>query len=314
VPTYRVLTGPTASGKTDWLLTRAKQVPIRVISADSRQVYKHMDIGTGKPSADEQARVPHLGIDLLNPGHAFSAHDFILQAAAALSELHDFDGEVWVCGGTGLYIRTLVEALPLGSPPRPKLREALTELIKERGSSRVATDLALEMRELHNPVRVLRKAETAADTNPNALYLYAGLDPHLADTDLLQRPDQYESALEQTKAWTCAAIHVLDPGAALDKRIAQRVEGMFANGLVEEVRDLRAMGFGDTDVVAEGIGYKQAGALLDGTVSRPEALRHAVIRTQQYAKRQRTYFKGQGWPVGEPLMAPAGGINAAPTK
>lgn len=292
---YRVLTGPTASGKTDWLLRRADSIPICVISADSRQVYRHMDIGTGKPYAEELARVPHYGIDLINPAQSFSAHDFILMCAAALRELSEFDGEVWVCGGTGLYIRTLIEALPLGPSPRPLLREALAQLIQSRGSEIVAADLALEMREVHNPVRVLRQAEKAADVNAAPVYTYAGLDPALADTDQLQRADEYDDAVAQTKEWKCDGIFILDRGAELDKRIPRRVEGMFANGLVQEVRDLRAMGYGEADVVAEGIGYKQAGALLDGTLSKPDALRQAVIRTRQYAKRQRTYFRGRGW-------------------
>jgi len=254
-----------------------------------------MDIGTGKPTAEELERVPHSGLDLSNPGEAFSAHDFILMAARAFSEMEDFAGEVWVCGGTGLYIRTLVESLPLGPPPRPQLREALAQRIHERGSAVVASELALELREVHNPVRVLRKAEAAASESAEAIYGYAGLDPLLADLDCLQRSDEYESALSQTRAWQCEGVYVLDPGADLDKRVAQRVEGMFAGGLVEEVRDLRDRGYGSADVVAEGIAYKQAGALLDGAMNRIEALRHAVIRTRQYAKRQRTYFRGQGW-------------------
>jgi tRNA dimethylallyltransferase len=297
VPNYRVLTGPTASGKTDWLLRRAERVPIRVISADSRQVYRHMDIGTGKPNAEELAKLPHYGIDLVNPLQSFSAHEFILMAAAALRELEDFAAEVWVSGGTGLYIRTLTEALPLGPAPRPQLREALAQLIQDRGSAAVASELALDLREVLNPVRVLRQAEKAAAENPSRIYSYAGLDPGLGSTDQPQWSNEYGVALAQTQAWQCEGVFVMDPVAELDKRIARRVEGMFAQGLVQEVRDLRAMGYGAASVVAEGIAYKQAGALLDGTLSKPEALRHAVIRTRQYAKRQRTYFRGRGWQI-----------------
>jgi tRNA dimethylallyltransferase len=292
---YRVLTGPTASGKTDWLLKRAGEVPIHVISADSRQVYRHMDIGTGKPTAAELELLPHYGIDMLNPGETFSAHEFILMAAAAFVELGDFAGEVWVCGGTGLYIRTLVEGLPLGPPPRPQLRAALWPMLQARGSSRVARELALDLRETHNPVRVMRKVECLADALLAPAYEYAGLDPELVSTDVEHSPEKYDAALTTVKQWRCESIQVLDPGEELEWRITRRVTSMFEHGLLPEVQTLRQLGYGETAVVAEGIAYREAGQTLDGALDRETAIRRAIIRTRQYAKRQRTYFRGRGW-------------------
>ena len=298
--TYRVITGPTASGKTDWLLKRAEQVPIRVISADSRQVCRLMDIGTGKPTSEELRRLPHFGIDLIDPDHSFSAHDFILMAAGALKQLEEFSGEVWVCGGTGLYIRTLTEALPLGPPPRPRLRQALAALVCDRGSARVAADLRLQLREVRNPMRVLRYAEKAAEEDSERIYTYAGLDPALSAGDFVLRAEDYASALSVIKSWQCTGIFVLDPGPILEARIKERVAGMFDRGLVAEVEHLRAGGFGSALNVAQGIGYRQAGLLLDGNITEAQAIAQAIVRTRQYAKRQRTYFRGRGWTTPPP--------------
>lgn len=292
---YRVLTGPTASGKTDMLLQRAATVPVRVISADSRQVYRGMDIGTGKPTPAELVAAPHYGLDLLDPGQSFSAHDFVVLAAAALTELDDFEGEVWVCGGTGLYIRALIEQLPLGSPPRPALRDALCERFKAESPRAVAAALKLELRDADNPVRVLRAAETLAHRDPQHVYAYAGL-PADADPGVNAAEDRrHREALEVLAGWDCAGIEVLDPGANLDERILLRVTGMFDAGLTDEVERLRARGSGATRHVAQGIAYAEAGALLDGELTEAAAIARAVIRTRQYAKRQRTYFRGHGW-------------------
>jgi tRNA dimethylallyltransferase len=297
VPTYRVLTGPTAAGKTGWLLARARTRPLRVISADSRQVYRGMDIGTGKPTADELAYAPHYGLDLLDPGQPFSAQGFLHMAAAAFAELRDFTGEVWVCGGTGLYIRTLVEGLPLGPPPRPQLRAALWPLIQARGPQAVAAELGLYFAETANPVRVLRRAEHAAQAKGGGrVYAFAGLDPALQATDV--ETNMLDSTLRAELAqWSCDGFYVLDPGDALEEQIRGRVQAMFAAGLSDEVRALRAAGFGAVDVVAGGIAYAEAGAQLDGAMTEAEAVARASVRTRQYAKRQRTYFKGQGWPI-----------------
>jgi tRNA dimethylallyltransferase len=282
------------------LLRRAEYVPIRVISADSRQVYRHMDIGTGKPTLAELAVLPHFGIDLIDPGEAFSAHAFVLMAANALRGLEEFAGEIWVCGGTGLYIRALCDALPLGSPPRPALRQALMERIAEVGPERVSNDLHLPQRERENPVRVLRYAEyAAAGADGSRVYEYAGLPTTLLLTDVSGESEStYSTALAYLQDWTYQGVIVLDPGAELEERIRRRVQFMFRRGLVDEVKRLRQLGYGQTDVVRLGIGYMDAGALLDHHFAdEATAIHWSIIRTRQYAKRQRTYFRGRGWPV-----------------
>ena len=302
---YRVLTGPTASGKTALLLARAASHPLIVVSADSRQVYRGMDIGTGKPTVAEQRAVPHYGLDLRSPGEDFSAHDFLLIAAGAFAALADDPREVWVSGGTGLYIRALTEQLPLGPAPRKRLRARLAELIQQHGPEELARMLGVELRESKNPVRVIRAAElTCRDAVAVPLiYMKASLTPAdvAADEQDATGQGELEVARQTLARWSCAGIVVVDPGyAELRQRIEARVKNMFEMGLTDEVQALRAAGFGASKVVAKGIAYREAGELLDGRLTRSEAIERAVIRTRQYAKRQRTYFAGRGWQVIRP--------------
>ena len=125
---------------------------------------------------------------------------------------------------------------------------------------------------------------------------WAGLTPGDATRD--GQDDDVGPVLSSLRGWECAGIAVLDPGkAALDQRIIDRVGYMYENGLVEEVQNLRKLGYGTALTVKTAIGYKEAGLLLDGKFSKQEALQRTIIRTRQYARRQRIYFRGRGWPV-----------------
>ena len=309
-PTYRVLTGPTAAGKTNWLLKRAKTRPMLIISADSRQVLRKMNIGTGKPSPSTRKLLPHRGVDCADPGELFSAFHFLAAAASGLREAEQAGLEPWVCGGTGLYIRALVEGLDLGLPPRPQLRRALESMLMKSEAAKLAEALGLKLGDSENPVRVIRAAEAACKDQDAARRIYSlvSLDPDLAADDRPQGSGAVPggdptggteaAATQELKRWQCLGIYVLDPGReALSRRIEQRVRKMFEAGLVKEVAGLRADGFGEATVVREGIGYREAGQVLDGALSLMEAIERTIIRTRQYAKRQRTYFRGRGWRV-----------------
>ena len=122
---FYVLTGPTAAGKTAWLLKRSLHRPMLVVSADSRQVYLNMDIGTGNPTLPEQKILPHYVINCINPSISYSVYQYLIDAAKVLRFSTRQRAAIWVCGGTGLYIRALVEKLSLGARPRPELRRAM---------------------------------------------------------------------------------------------------------------------------------------------------------------------------------------------
>lgn len=297
--TYRVLTGPTAAGKTATLLVRATQLPLAVISADSRQVYRSMDIGTAKPTLSEQKILPHYGIDCINPGISYSAYQFLIKALEGFKQAAEAGREAWVCGGTGLYIHALVNAMGLGSAPRAKLRQALAGKLKQLSARQLSEELELFVADSNNPARVVRAAEHACDDPGRAasIYRWAGLDVELAGQETMEGSSGKWLG-EEIVRWRCHGIAVLDPGREeLAKRIELRVCTMFETGLVDEVAGLRRQGFRDTNVVRDGIGYREAGAVLDGKLRVDNAIQSTIIRTRQYAKRQRTYYRGRGWPV-----------------
>jgi tRNA dimethylallyltransferase len=298
---YHVLTGPTAAGKTDLLLSRAVNRPLTAISADSRQVYLYMDIGTGKPTLTAQKILPHYVIDCVEPTAIYSVHQFLIDAARALAAAHQDGRAPWVVGGSGLYIRALVEGLELGCPPRPELRRALAAKLRELTPRQLAAELDLELRDPDNPVRVVRAAELACrrPARARAIYAWAGLESGRQPAN--GENAELSAARAELGRWRCAGLAALDPGReALEHNIVRRTREMFRHGLLAEVAQLRARGFGRAGVVQHGIGYREAGQLLDGELAEEEAIERTIIRTRQYAKRQRTYIRGRNWPVRTP--------------
>jgi len=297
---YHVLTGPTAAGKTDLLLSRAARRPLLAISADSRQVYLYMDIGTGKPTLTERKILPHYIIDCVEPTAIYSVHHFLIDAARGFEAARREQRELWVVGGTGLYIRALVDNLELGSPPRPELRRALAGWLVDSSARALATALDLELRDPDNPARVIRAAELACRQPERArwIYAWAGLEYHESPPAADDGAAELNKARDELRRWRCAGIVALDPGQeALERNIIRRTRGMFQRGLPAEVGRLRDLGYGRANVVRHGIGYREAGLALDDELMAGEAIERAIIRTRQYAKRQRTYIRGRGWPV-----------------
>ncbi|MCC7478915.1 hypothetical protein IT575_10710 [bacterium] len=304
---YRVLTGPTAGGKTSWLVQRGRQRPLLALSADSRQIYRHMDIGTGKASAAEQQVAPHRLLDILDPPHSFSVYQYVIRAAQVLQELEadpqNAGREIWFIGGTGLYLRAVMADLELGLAPRTRLRTVLQDRLKYMGARVVSESLGLELKEPDNPARVQRAAEQACADPATALkiYLRCGLthaDYEADEAEMSSEPGEelWESSRAVLRRWSCRGCYVLDPGRdELLRNIEMRVSAMFAHGLADEVRRLRGMGYGECSVVSDGIGYREAAAVLDNRAAAQDAIQQTIVRTRQYAKRQRTYFRGQQW-------------------
>jgi tRNA dimethylallyltransferase len=260
-----------------------------------------MDIGTGKPTAAEQEILPHYGLDCVKPGIFYSVYQFLTIAAVGLTAARQQGRQAWICGGAGLYIRALAERLALRSGPRPQLRQALKQHLALKSPRDVALALGVSVKDPDNPVRVLRAAESACSDPSNSALIYAwcGLDSRAADEDAAASGGQLDAAVRTELAqWSCAGIAVLDPGREeLSRRIELRVRQMFAMGLVDELAELQRLGYGETDVVHNSIGYREAGAVLDGELSLDTAIAQTIVRTRQYAKRQRTYFRGRGWAV-----------------
>jgi len=278
MPPLVVVGGPTATGKTE-LAIRLGDAFIRdgrpavVISADSRQVFRGLDIGTAKASDADRARVPHHGLDLVDPDQPFSVADFVAHARDVLAEVAARDGVAVLAGGTGLYLRAVGRGLDTASlPSDPDVRQRLESELEADGLEPLVTRLralapsrAAEI-DLHNPrrvVRALEMAELTGDRPPPAARGYPGASAWLG---LTVEPRQHAE-------W-----------------IAARAQRQFDAGLVEEARGLRER-FDPRLPAFSAIGYREAWAVIDGELTRDEAIQLDARRNVAFAKRQRTWFR-----------------------
>lgn len=274
-----VLVGPTGVGKTAVAVALAALRPIIVISADARQVYRGLDIGTAKPDPETLARVPHRGLDLVAPGERYSAGRFARDAAGWIAETRAAGGgrgiEPIVVGGTGLYIRALAEGLFREPPFDPDRREQL----RRWSESLAGADIARWAGRLDQAFlgggrqRAARAVEVALLTG-HALSWW-------------QREARESGTL---RPWY---IHLTVPREVLHRRLATRVDQMLAAGLVAEVQRQLDAGVAPDAAGLDGIGYREVVAMLNGQLSE-NALRDAIlVSTRRYAKRQETWFRNQ---------------------
>ncbi|HKZ20568.1 MAG TPA: tRNA (adenosine(37)-N6)-dimethylallyltransferase MiaA [Acidimicrobiia bacterium] len=260
--------GPTASGKSEVAIELAARRNAPILSVDSMQVYRGMDIGTAKPSAEEQARVPHLMIDLVEPEVEFS----VAQFQATARQLMNRHPEVFIVGGSGLHFRSVVD--PLDFPPTDQgLRERLESVEDPVAALVVADPGATEIVDIKNPRRVLRALEIFHLTGETPTS--RSRHPHRL------RVKRYEALYEFRAVG-------LDPGTGLAERIAQRVELMREAGLWEEVGRLRHR-LGRT--ASGAVGYRQLIRAIDGETTRAEGWAEIGRATLALARRQRTYFR-----------------------
>ena len=265
-----VVAGPTGTGKTAAALAVAEQFDAVVVSADAMQVYRGMDIGTGKATAAEQERVPHLGIDIRDPHEAFDAADFVALADAGI-EAHP---RVVVAGGTSLYLRALVRGLVATPPIDPALRAEL-EAITDLHPVLAAVDPVLAAR-LHpnDRVRIIRGIEVHRQTGQRLSALQA---THA------KAPDR----LAVTAVW-------LDRDD-LDARIDARVLEMVQDGYVSEVQTLLDRGYGPDLKPMQSLGYRHLCAHVLTGLDLDEAVRRTQRDTRRFARKQRTWQRSLGW-------------------
>ena len=270
-----MLVGPTAVGKTAVALALAAHWPLEIISADSRQVYRRLDIGTAKPSRKERGRVPHHGLDLVDPGARYSAGHFARDGVTWLAEIRQRDNMPVVVGGTGLYIRALAEGL---------FAEPSLDAAKRRSLD--AWTARLE------PIELLRWA--------------ARLDPGFRGGGRQRAARAIEVALlsgHPLSYWQQAAraqgsldpwyIVLTVPRPVLHQRIARRAEEMVRRGLIEEVAAVLAEGHEAKTPGLDGIGIREAVEYLHGVRPRESVAEAIAVGTRQYAKRQQTWFRHQ---------------------
>ena len=266
--------GPTASGKTDLALALARRLPVEILVADSRQVYRGMDVGTAKPDAAARSSVAHHLIDLVEPNQPFTVAQWVDLARTLLPEIADRGRLPMIVGGTGLYVSALLDGHDYAAQPwSPELRERLADELDADGLDPLAARLtradpaAAATIDLRNPRRVLRALERAELGG-------GGVAPGAV-------PFGGRTAL----------IGISRPREVLYERIDRRARQLFATGLLEEVRALLDAGHGPDLRPMSGHGYGEAVRHLAGEWSLEDAIEVTARRTRQYAKRQLTWFR-----------------------
>jgi tRNA dimethylallyltransferase len=277
-PPLLVLAGPTGTGKTGLAIRLAlalldEGVPAEVITADSRQVYRGLDIGTAKPTLAERQGIPHHGLDLVNPDEPFSVAPFADHVGAVLPPIAAAGGIAILAGGTGFYLRSIARGLDTDAlPSDPDTRRLIERELAATGIGATAARLrslapTLAARvDLRNPRRVARALEIA----------------ELRGDLSLPEPLGYGAAV----TWLGLDL----PAGPHARWIAERARAQFDAGLVEEARSLRAR-YDPALPAFSAIGYAESWALLDGVIDRETAIERDVARNVAFAKRQRTWFR-----------------------
>jgi tRNA dimethylallyltransferase len=279
-----VLMGPTGTGKSDFALRLAQELPLEIVSVDSAQVYRQMDIGTAKPSAAERERVAHHLLDIRDPTQNYSAGEFVDDARAALRAICARGRIPLLAGGTMLYFRALLT----GIAPLPRASAALRAELDARGEREGWAVLHGELGRV-DPVAAARIHPNDPQRIQRALEVHAMTGRAISDH---WRVGDAPSDIEY-------AIWALQPDSRpeLHERLGRRFNAMMQLGFLDEVRALHARGdLEATSPAMRAVGYRQLWSYLDGVTDLSRASEHAVAATRQLAKRQLTWLRSP-WPA-----------------
>ena len=277
-PRVVILLGPTGVGKSRLAIEWAEELGGEIISADSMQVYRYMDIGTAKPTLDDQKRVRHHLIDLVTPDQPFHAALYRTLGRKTIDQLYQDKKPIWVVGGTGLYIKTLTQGLFSSPKIDPHVRERLKQEAKEEGAD------ALYGR--------LKKVDphTAIHLHPNDLFRI------IRALEVFDSTGAPISFYREQHRFGERPYETLKMGLEVDRdmlyhRIEERVSQMLEKGFLQEVEKLMEMGYGHELKPMQGLGYRQMVQFLAKEIKWDEAVEQMKRDTRHYAKRQLTWFK-----------------------
>jgi tRNA dimethylallyltransferase len=279
-PLLVVILGPTASGKSALAVTLAQQFSGEIVSCDSVAVYRHFEIGTAKPSPEQRALAPHHLLDVADPDEAFTAGEYSRQARAAIAEITARGRLPIVVGGTGLYLRALLEGLFPGPQRSDELRLRLRARAEQRGSAHLHRVLArldraaAEKIHANDTAKLIRAVEVCLTSRSrmSELWKERGRDPLLG--------------------YRILRLGLNPERQKLYERINARAQHMFDDGLIEETKALLERYGGQKNITAlDSLGYRQAGQFLRGGLSREAAIAAAQQGHRNYAKRQMTWFR-----------------------
>ncbi|MEE9436190.1 MAG: tRNA (adenosine(37)-N6)-dimethylallyltransferase MiaA [Candidatus Adiutricales bacterium] len=279
-PKVVVLAGPTGVGKTSLAISLAVKFGAEIISADSMQVYRYLDIGTAKPSSSEREKAVHHLIDLLDPDQEFDVAAYLARARPLINELHERRVPILVVGGTGFYVRSLIRGLFKGPGSDAVIRARLKQ--EARDSSK---------EDLHDRLAQV-DPETAARLHPHDLFrVIRALEVfELTGRTISSFHTEHGLAEKPYQVLLCALTL---PWEELYGRIEARTRRMFEAGLVEEVQSLLKRGYTPDLKPLKSIGYKQVVDFLTGTISLDQARVEMTRMTRRYAKRQMTWLRSQ---------------------
>jgi tRNA dimethylallyltransferase len=272
-----IVQGPTASGKSELAVRLAELFSGEVVNADSMQVYRSMDIGTAKPSADQLRRVPHHLLDIVDPDQTFSAADFCREAEKVIGDITRRGKNIFVCGGTGLYIRALTKGLMDSPPGDAALRTELKDLAAREGNAalhrhlREVDPLSAERIHPNDQFRIIRALE---------VYQMTG-----RPISALRGEHRFE-----TVRYDYRKIAVSMDRESLYRNIDNRVDSMIRNGFLDEVKTLLAAGYSPRLKPMRSLGYRHLCDYLEGALSLEDAIAAMKRDTRRYAKRQLTWF------------------------
>lgn len=277
-PQLMIICGPTGSGKTSLAIEMARQFNGEIISVDSMQVYKTMDIGTAKPTLDEQAYIHHHLIDIIAPHQPFDAAQFAKLAHASIIELQKRDIIPFLVGGTGLYIKALVHGLFRSKPVDEKIRRRLKEKATVHGSDFIYKEL-----KTCDPV-------SAEKIHPSDAYRI------IRALEIYEATEKAISTYHREHKFADSPYNFLKIGLQMKReilydRINRRVDAMVDAGFVTEVRGLLDRGYSAALKSMQAIGYRHMVDFIEGRISWDEAIRTMKRDTRRYAKRQLTWFR-----------------------
>lgn len=272
-----VIAGPTAVGKTEYAIRAAQEFNGEIVSADSMQLYKFMDIGSAKPTADERAAAKHYLVDEIDPREEFSVAEYVKLAKKYIRQILDEGKLPIISGGTGLYVNSLIYDMDFAAAPKDSAeRERLRALLAEKGPEYLhsllrSIDLdAAERIHPNNTKKVIRAIEAAKSGSPIPAF---------------------EESFKKTADYDYLLIGLNRDRAELYDRINRRVDIMLDAGLEDEIKGLMAMGLDSESISMKGIGYKEMIAYFNGEYGRDEAVELVKRSSRRYAKRQLTWFR-----------------------
>ena len=273
-----VIVGPTAAGKSGIALQLAKRFDCEIVSGDSMCIYRGMDIGTAKPTADERKEVPHHLVDILGPEESFSVADFQKLAERAIDDICRRGKIPLLVGGTGFYVQALLEGYQFSRTPKTELRREL----------QAASEETFSTQELYQSLFEL-DPETAGRIHPNDLrrVLRALEVIRLEQLPISRRKRTDNPAL----LYDCIVFGLSRNRQELYRRVDARVDSMLSSGLVEEVEKLLAAGLSAEDTAMQAIGYKEIVCHLSGEISIEDAVSRIKQSSRRFAKRQATWFR-----------------------